>query len=123
MHIDLTLTITGAIAISAIISPMLTTWLNNRHQAKIKRIENYELAKRQALLDYISASYKCISHKNHETEANFYIALNNLYVYFPNIDDIEYKDLSRAGKFTDINAYSYNSQKVMKSLSKHIKKK
>lgn len=123
MKFDLNLTITSIIALCAIISPIATAIINNIHQSKIKRIELYELAKRQALTDYISASFNYISSKTTENEVKFFTALNNLYIYFPKIDKIDYEDLSRATHSLDASSHSFYSQKLLRNLSKHIKKK
>lgn len=48
MNIDLNLTITGIIALCAILSPILTTLINNHHQSKMKKVEIYELAKQKS---------------------------------------------------------------------------
>lgn len=123
MNIDLNLTITGIIALCAILSPILTTLINNHHQSKMKKVEIYELAKQKALREYISASFNYISFKNQENEVKFFTALNNLYIYFPNIHDINYDDLSSAIRSLNAESYSFYSQETFKNLSKHIKKK
>ena len=110
------------IGLSAVFSPWLVTRENNKHQLKLKQIENYELAKRQALSNYISASYNHISSKTPENEAKFYIALNNLYIYFSDINNIKYEDLSSAERYSNAENYSYYSQELMKNLSKQILK-
>lgn len=54
MQIDLSLTITSIIALCAIISPIITTAINNHHQLSIKKMEFYELAKRESLDKFIN---------------------------------------------------------------------
>lgn len=110
------------IGLSAIISPIATAIINNKHQLEIKQIENYELSKRKALENYITASFNLSANKNATTEANFFIALNNLYLYFPEIDTISYDDLSSFSCSSGIDESSYSFQKVIKNLSKQIKK-
>ena len=122
MKLDSTLTITTVIAVCAIISPVITAIINNVHQSKIKRIEIYELAKRQALTDYITASYNYLSSQTTENKSKFFIALNNLYVYF-DISDFNYHDLSSAINSYDCENHSYYSQKLISNLSKQIEKK
>lgn len=122
MNIDLNLTITGIIALCAILSPVFTTLINNHHQTKIKKIEIYETAKQQALYEYISASFNYISFKSTENEVKFFTTLNNLYIYFPKIDKMKYDDLSKAVRSLNAETYSFYSQEIFKNLSKHIKK-
>lgn len=42
-----------ALGLSAVISPVITAWINNEYQLKMKNIEVYELAKRQALENFV----------------------------------------------------------------------
>lgn len=122
MKLDSTLTITTVIAICAIISPIITAIINNIHQSKIKRIEIYEVTKRQAFTDYVSASFNYLSSKTSENETKFFVALNNLYSYF-DMSNIDYQELSSAISSLDCETYSYQSQKLIVNLSKQIKKK
>lgn len=110
------------VGLSAIISPIATAIINNKHQLKIKQIENYELSKRKALENYITASFNLSANKNTDTEANFFVALNNLYLYFPEIDTISYDDLSSFPYSSGIEESSCLFQKVIKNLSKQIQK-
>jgi len=110
------------VGLSAIISPIATAIINNKHQLKTKQIEIYELTKRKALENYITASFNLSASKNANTEADFFIALNNLYLYFPEIDTIPYDDLSSFPYSSKIDESSYLFQKVIKNLSKQIKK-
>lgn len=110
------------VGLSAVISPSITAFINNKHQLKIRNIEIYELSKRKALENYITASFNLSANKTADTEANFFIALNNLYLYFPEIDNISYDDLSSFPYVSSIDESSYLFQKVIKNLSKQIKK-
>lgn len=122
MEIDLNLTITAIIALAAIISPIITTVINIIYQSYLKNIEFYKLSKRKALENYITASFNLSANKTADTEANFFIALNNLYIYFPKLKNISYDDLSSFPYASKIDESSYLFQKVINSLSKQIKK-
>lgn len=72
-QIDLTVTISVIIALCAIVSPILTTTLNNRHQLKIrmlelkeKQYENTVNYQRKIFENYLRYSGKCISRANSE---------------------------------------------------------
>lgn len=72
--IDLTITISVIVALAAIISPILTAIINNRHQLKLKKIEasakEYErsiLYKRKILESYLKHAGNCIVHSNHDS--------------------------------------------------------
>lgn len=66
-EIDLSVTISAIIAVAAIISPILTTLINNSHQMKMKKIEmkekQYERTveyQRNILQSYLKASGRCL---------------------------------------------------------------
>lgn len=50
-------TIAVILGLSAIVSPVLTTIINNKYQLKLKNIEVYELSKRTALENFIKNAY------------------------------------------------------------------
>lgn len=68
-NFDLSFTITAIIALISLISPILTTMINNWHDTKIKKLELqnriYEqtvIYKRDIILSYLSSVGKCISY-------------------------------------------------------------
>ena len=72
--VDLTITISVIVALAAIISPVLTAILNNRHQLKLKRLEleqqKYEQAvlyKRNIFENYLKG-VSALSHYNNTRE-------------------------------------------------------
>lgn len=72
--IDLTITISVIVALAAIISPIFTTIINNRHQSKLKKMElnqkQFEstvLYKRTIFENYLRSAGKCITQANHES--------------------------------------------------------
>lgn len=89
--IDLTISITVIVAIAAIISPVITTLLNNHYQLKIKKMEmqqkQYEdtvLYRRQVIENYLQALsvvMQNFSHPNLELYAKCY---SIAYLYLPN---------------------------------------
>ena len=69
--IDLTITITAILAICAIVSPIFTNILNNRHQLKIKELElkqrNYEntiIYRRKIFENYLKYAGRCIAYSD-----------------------------------------------------------
>lgn len=70
--------ITGISVLGAIISPILTNWLNNRHQLKIKEMDykeqrerEYTLHKRDVFEKYIHAAGACIRESTSEDYHEF----------------------------------------------------
>lgn len=88
--IDLTISITVIVAIAAIISPVITTLLNNHYQLKIKKMEmqqkQYEdtvLYRRQVIENYLQALsviMQNFSRSNLEIYAKYY---SIAYLYLP----------------------------------------
>lgn len=88
--------------------------------AKQKQIEIYELAKRKALSDYIETSLNLANCKTPSNEAQFYIALNKLYLYFPNLSEIGYDKLSDIDNTAE--SQSDFPRNTIELLAKQIKK-
>ena len=72
--IDLTVTISVIIALCAIVSPILTAIINNRHQLKLRKLElrqkQYEntiMYQRNIFENYLRYSGKCLSRANSDS--------------------------------------------------------
>jgi hypothetical protein len=88
--LDLSFTITAIVALISLISPIITTLLNNRHQLKIRKLElaqkhneNTVLYMRNIFENYVSALSKVSSYATVEsiTEYGKYYSL--AYMYLP----------------------------------------
>lgn len=73
--IDLSFGVTAIIAICALLSPILTALLNNRHQIKIKRMDERRAAdesdflhRRNIFENYVSAAGACLNYGGGETK-------------------------------------------------------
>ena len=84
MSIDSNLAM-AIIAFVALISPIITAIINNYYQSKREDIQNYELAKRQALIDFIRSASLYHQHKTSIRCSDLLSSINNLYIYFSNI--------------------------------------
>lgn len=72
--IDLTITISVIVALAAIVSPIFTTIINNRHQSKLKRMElnqkQFEstiLYKRTIFENYLKYTGRCVKYSDPES--------------------------------------------------------
>ncbi len=88
--LDLSFTITAIVALIALISPIFTTLLNNRHQLKIKKLElaqkqseNTVLYKRNIFENYVSALSKLSAHPSNETLEEYGKYYSLAYMYLP----------------------------------------
>ena len=74
-------------AASAILPNIIIAKINNKNFFKIKKFEYSELAKKEAILNFLDAAGKCVGDNVFgEDLSNFQIATNRLLVYFPNLD-------------------------------------
>lgn len=78
------------IAVIAIISPIVTSVINNHYQTKRENVKNYELAKRQALNNFINSWLACCNKDqiSDNDKLNYYKAFNSLYIYFKDVPDV-----------------------------------
>lgn len=90
INVDLTLTFTAIIALSAIISPAIVARINNKHLRKMKEIElSHEeyhetiLHKREIFEKFLKSASACSVYKTDETLHEFGTYYPLAYMYFP----------------------------------------
>lgn len=88
--VDLTVTISVIIAICAIISPIITTLLNNHHLYKMKKIEMKlesekaaQFYKRGVYEDYLNYTGQYIAVRDHDTHLKYASIYPLALIYFP----------------------------------------
>ncbi len=110
--------------ISSIISPIITTLINNQHQIKIKKIEMYENCKKEALSNFIECAEDYLLNFNFaEQSVKYYSALNKLFIYFSDITLDSFVPFDTASKnHSDYSTASIELSKIVQFLSKQIKK-
>ena len=64
MKFDISMTIGSIIALVALISPIVTAIINNRHQIKVKKLDMYETKKYKSLENFIKSA---CNYKNSKT--------------------------------------------------------
>lgn len=131
MNIDLSLTITGIIALCAIVSPIVTALISNCHQTKLKKLDMYEEAKRKSLSDFIDSAQATIFNSDDadvllEYTSNF----DKLFIYFSDFSLETIKPFEDARVNLVKNSSAENLQianrelsRIVFNLSKQIKKK
>ena len=115
MKLDLTVTITAILGIAAIISPIATALINNRHQLKLKKLEYQQKEKESSFFykrgiyeDYLKYAGKCIALPDHNSLQEYGKIYGLALIYFPKelIPDLEELDLaihdSRLGGSTSL---------------------
>lgn len=110
------------LGLSAIISPIVTAIINNYYQNKRENIKNYELAKRQALTNFIKITNNYQLNKSIDFSSKYYSALNTLYIYFDIPKSSIFYNLEDALRNQDIIASNHELTNIVVTLSKQIKK-
>lgn len=123
-------TIAVILGLSAIVSPIITTVINNCHQTKIKKMDMYENAKRNVLSEFIMSAQASIFNSDHDTMLEYITSLNKLFIYFSNIslESLKPFDHARAEVINNYSDEKYRIanrelNKIVFSLSKQIDKK
>mgnify|MGYP006939887822 CR=1 FL=1 len=78
-------------ACSAIIPQIAITIIKNHYDLKLKKIEMYEQAKREALNNFISSATICSLNSNEPNSSqlhNLYESVYTILAYFPEADEI-----------------------------------
>ena len=71
------------IAFSAVISPTISTYLNNKHQLKIEKLKLFEKCKYDAIESFTKSVEFYYYHRTiSERKINFEASIANLYIYF-----------------------------------------
>lgn len=123
MNFDLTITFAVILSITSIISPIIVTKINNNHQLTIKRYENQELAKREAIIEFINATSECIAY-NGKLSGNefktFQKSANKLLLYFPDIDIKILDNIQEALMKPNVNTKNNDLRPLIIKLSKQL---
>lgn len=116
-------TVTIVIGVIAFVSPIATTIINNRHQTKLKKLDMYEVAKRNALTNFIESAETVILSHNDDDLNNYFSSLNVLFIYFDNIYRSKFDKLSDNIKNKNSSTANAELIKLTQELSKQINKK
>ncbi|MDE7435726.1 MAG: hypothetical protein K2N01_07925 [Lachnospiraceae bacterium] len=112
--IDLTISISVIVALCAIISPMITTIINNRHQVKIKHMEHsqqkYEdtaLHYRNVYENYLKHAGRCIYYSDNDALKDYGEYYYSALMYAPSdirTDMIKANELMLKSRFDEASA-------------------
>lgn len=126
MKFDTTVTISVLLALSAILANVITTILNNRHQSKLKKLEMYELQKREVLQNFINVTIDCFgNYDNYYINKDFTKAIYTLQLYFKsaNITFIEMmNELMKDSSGKNRTEFNTSFAKIINKLSEEIQK-
>lgn len=122
IKIDLNLTITAIIALTALISPIITAVINNKHDLKKRKMDIYYSQQCEALDEFIKATLNYYGDSNWGQMSKYTTALNNLYIYFNNLDSSLFSKLNDCREKKELIKYKATLNLIVKNLSKQISK-
>ena len=71
------------IGIAAIVSPIFSTWLNNKHQLKLKKLEFFDKCRYEAVENFTKATEQYYYDRTFvDATVNFEASISNLFLYF-----------------------------------------
>lgn len=79
---------------AAILSPVITTFFNNRHEIRMKHLNDFENRKLIAIQNYLDSVTKLIQNESSENILNYYSCLAHLYLYIPEKECIWLNDIT-----------------------------
>lgn len=109
-----TVILTSITALASIIVPLISTYINNKHQLKLKNMEFIELDKIDAIKSFVDIAYKYTENFDEKYQQSFYLSFNNLLLY---MDEHSYKLLYELHDA----ASSYKRKDCSKALTPLIK--
>ncbi len=124
-------TVAVILLVASIVSPIITTYMNNKHQKELKKIDIYEDAKKEALSNFIDTA-QILNYNPTDSDAmyEYCTAFDKLFIYFSDIslDTVKGLELARkeiAKNDTQENFKKANREltKIVQTLSKQIVKK
>ena len=107
--------------VASIVSPIITTHMNNKHQKELKKIDIYEDAKKEALSNFIDSA-QVLNYNPTDSDAmyEYCIAFDKLFIYFSDISLDTIKDLETARKEIAKNDTQENFKKANRELTKIV---
>ena len=74
-----------SIGLSAVVSPIATSIINNKHQLSLKKLDMYEDTKRRTLTEFIECAEDYLLNPGYvEQSVKYYASINKLFIYFSN---------------------------------------
>jgi len=107
-------------ALAAILSPVLTSFLNNRHQEKMKEIEVYQVKCIQSIESYVKSAGELLGTFTTNSRTDYAKSKNEVLLYTPESTWVLMDELDK-----EINTQNYQSARetlnaICKTLSKSI---
>lgn len=115
--------IIAILGISAILSPTITTWLNNKHQLKLKQLEVFEKNKLESIEKFTKAvEYFYIHRTVNQARIDFEASVANLFIYFSIPNNSLFDDLRDNIDSNDYDETQFTINKIVRVLSSQLSK-
>ena len=114
-------TVAVILLVASIVSPIITTYMNNKHQKELKKIDIYEDAKKEALSNFIDTA-QILNYNPTDSDAmyEYCTAFDKLFIYFSDISLDTVKGLELARKEIAKNDTQENFKKANRELTKIV---
>jgi hypothetical protein len=71
------------VTLSAVLAPVITSWINNEHQLKVKQLELFENNRYKAIENFTKSTEYFYYHTTKtEAQVDFEYSISNLFIYF-----------------------------------------
>lgn len=110
------------IGLSAVISPIIVSIINNHHNLKLSKLNMFNEARRTSLNEFIEATEEVIISHMETDLCTYFSSLDKLFIYFDNIDLNMFSNLNNALKKNDDSKANRELTNIVQNLSKQIKK-
>ena len=108
-------------AVAAIVAPIITSWINNRHQYKMRKLEIMQTERIRVIQHYAEACSNYISRPNQSELVEYSKSYGKIFLYAPKAI---HKDIEEIQRLLDVNDFSSASSllvKVCQELSSEMK--
>lgn len=124
MKFDATITISIIIGLVATLPQIIVAFINNHYQIIIKENENYKLAKRNAIEEFIDTASQCCNSQLSLSQISSYEkSFNKLKLYIDNIDTKMFDKLKSSRNNSNIEIYYKNLSEIITYLAQFVDKK
>lgn len=124
MKFDTTITMSIIIGLVATLPQIIVALINNHYQIVIKENDNYRIAKRNAIENFINEASKCCSSQlTLEQVSTYEKSLNNLKLHIKDLDLELFDKLKNSRSDKNINNYYETLSEVTTYLSQFVDKK
>lgn len=114
--------IMAIIAIAAIISPAIVSFIDNHFKYKSRQLELNYSKKQEALSNFVNTSLGSYNTNNFKDVINYNVAKNNLYIFFNYVPDRYLSNLETYNDKHELDKFKNTINLIIKELSKQIDK-